>query len=198
MNKCDEVKFKELLAMITENYSFVFSPANMKLWSVLFKPYSIEVFESALASHMVCPDSGMFTPKPANLMKFINGTTKQLDQDVNDKTELAWAQVIDKIRTVGSWGTLKLDDKQALAAVRSLGSWKQLCGSTENDMTWKKKEFMRIYQTYENTPIDMLPSSLPGLIDLKNHKIEESSKLKSIQDGINEFRNKSKLKLESK
>ena len=109
-----------------------------------------------------------------------------------DKATLAWGQVIREIRCTGSYGTLKLDDKQALAAVKALGSWQQLCGSSENDMTWKKKEFIAIYETYEKTPVELLPSSLPGIVGLVEHKKEVSMSMQRLNDGIKNCRLKNK------
>ena len=76
MNNEDQQKFKELISLISETYKEEFSGNTIKMWWSLFKPRTIEVFESAVYAHISCPDTGMFTPKPANIMKFINGTTK--------------------------------------------------------------------------------------------------------------------------
>ena len=128
--------------------------------------------------------NGSFFPKPADIVRHL-----QTDEiSVEDKATLAWGQVIREIRRTGSWGTLKLDDKQAIAAVKALGSWQQLCGSTETEMTWKKKEFMSIYETYEKTPVEFLPSSLPGRIELVEHKKEQSESMQRITDGIKKYR----------
>jgi hypothetical protein len=45
-----------------------------------------------------------------------------------------------------------------------------------------------MYETYEKTPLDMLPSSLPGLIDLQNHKKEQSEAMQNILSGIDKHR----------
>jgi len=55
-------------------------------------------------------------------------------------------------------------------------------------MTWKKKEFISMYETYSRTPIEMLPSSLPGRIGLVEHKREENESFKRITDGIDKHR----------
>ena len=55
-------------------------------------------------------------------------------------------------------------------------------------MTWKKKEFLSVYETYENTPLECLPSSLPGRIELVEHKEKGVADMKSIMDGINKHR----------
>jgi len=132
------------------------------------------------------PVDGKFFPKPANIIRQIN----KGQPNTEDKALLAWAQVIREVRLKGSYGTLKLDDRQAMAAVKSLGSWKQLCQTEEADLTWKKKEFIANYSMYEHTPIDMLPSSMPGLVDLQNHKTEENEVMTRLKDGVNSHRAK--------
>lgn len=71
MNNDDKKQFKELILVTGETYEQLFSASKTKIWWDIFKPYPIDVVASAFYSHMSCADSGMFSPKPANLMKFI-------------------------------------------------------------------------------------------------------------------------------
>lgn len=184
MNVNDGNKFRELITMINVNYDVDFTETQVLLWWNLFKPHSVQSFEQAVYQHISCPDNGMFTPKPANIMKFINGTTKQNEQQIEDKAELAWHVIQGEVRRIGSYGTLKLEDKQALAAVQAIGGWKSICALTNDKLTWAHKEFIAAYQNYERTPIEALPHNLPGRIALENHKSEQSQSLKTITDGI--------------
>lgn len=190
MNSNDQTRFKELVTSIADTYSKEFTPTELKLWWNMFKPYSIEAFEQAVYQHIACPDSGMFAPKPADIMKFITGTTKQNEQAIEDKAELAWQVIEGEIRRIGSYGSLKMEDKQALAAVQALGGWKHLCSLTNDQMVWAHKEFVSTYQNYERTPVEALPDKLPGRVALENHKAEQSQGLKHITDGIQAYRNK--------
>lgn len=190
MNSNDQTRFKELVTSIADTYSKEFTPTELKLWWNMFKPHSIEAFEQAVYQHIACPDSGMFAPKPANIMKFITGTTKQNEQALEDKAELAWHVIEGEIRRIGSYGSLKMEDKQALAAVQALGGWKHLCTLTNDQMVWAHKEFISVYQNYERTPVEALPDKLPGRVALENHKAEQSQGLKHITDGIQAYRSK--------
>ena len=186
----DQNKFKELITVMSETYGEEFTPAKLKLWWNLFKPYPIETFEQALYAHIACPDAGMFSPKPANLMKFINGTSKDQQQLVEDRAEMAWACIEREISRIGSYGTLELEDKQAIAAVKAIGGWRALCMCTYDQLVWKKKEFMSAYDTYERTPLEHLPNKLPGLIELSEHKQEQQQGMKSLMDGLENYRNR--------
>ena len=58
--------------------------------------------------------------------------------------------------------------------------------------TWAKKEFISMYSTYDKTPLEMLPSSLPGLVELHNHK--EKYQAKGAQDIMSVLANMNKNK----
>ena len=158
----------------------------LQLYFNALKTFSMDEITAGVNAHMMDSKHGSFFPKPADIVRHLQTG----DLSAENKAELAWAQVIREMRVTGSYGSLKLDDRQALAAVKSLGSWKQLCASTVDEMTWKKKEFISMYETYEKTPLDMLPSSLPGLIDLQNHKKEQSESMQNILSGIEKHRAK--------
>jgi len=49
------------------------------------------------------------------------------------------------------------------------------------------------HKNYLISPIDMLPSSLPGLVDLQNHKKETNESFEKIQSGIDNYRKKQDL-----
>ena len=148
--------------------------------------FNIEQVRHGAKCHRQDPKHGTFFPKPADIIRHLQTSAISTE----DKALLAWGQVIREIRRVGSYGSLKLDDKQAIAAVKSLGSWQQLCNSTEQEMTWRKKEFLSNYEAFEKTPVELLPSSLPGRIGLIKHKEEQSAGMRNILSGIEAYRNK--------
>lgn len=190
MDNNDSVKFKELISMISENYNDVFSNTKIKLWWSIFKPYSISEFESGVFNHVSCPDYGMFAPKPANIMKFITGTEKQSERLIDDRAEIAWHVIEGEIRRIGSYGTLQLEDKQALVAVKALGGWKHLCSLTVDKMIWAHKEFVAAYQNYERTPVELLPDKLAGRIEIEQHKAEQGQSMKSLNEGLKDYQNR--------
>lgn len=186
----DKDQFKMLMVGIGELYGKEITKPLMRIYFSALTNYSLEQVESGINAHTMDSKHGSFFPKPADIARHL-----QTDEvSTEELAELAWSQVMREMRATGSYGTLKLDDKQALAAVKSLGSWQQLCNSTEKEMTWKKKEFISMYETYQNTPLEMLPSSLPGRVQLEEHKKEDNESFKRITDGIANYR----AKLENK
>ena len=188
MIESDKEDFKMIMVGIGELYNKEITKPLMRIYFSALTNYSLADVESGINAHTMDSKHGSFFPKPADIVRHLQ--TGEISTE--DKAELAWSQVIREIRRTGSYGTLKLDDKQAMAAVKALGSWQQLCNSTEQEMTWKKKEFISVYETYEKTPVEFLPSSLPGRIGLVEHKKEMAESFASIQDGISKFRLKNK------
>jgi hypothetical protein len=170
MQKHEEVEFKETLIGLGEYYGKEITESLTKIYWYDLKPLSIDQFKQAASAHRMNADNGQFFPKTADLMRQINGTTKQLEQAIEDKAEIAWHVIEGEIRRVGSWGTLKMEDRQALAAVQAIGGWKKLCGLSMDKMTWAHKEFIAAYQNYERADLAALPNKLPGRIHLENHK----------------------------
>jgi hypothetical protein len=190
MQKHEETEFKEIMIGLGEYYGKEITEALTKIYWYDLKLLSIEQFKQAASTHRMNTDSGQFFPKIADLMRQINGTTKQNDQQLEDKADMAWLTITREVKRVGSYGSLKMEDKQALAAVKSLGGWKFICSKTEAELVWLHKEFIATYKNFERTPVEALPDKLPGRVALENHKAEQSQGLKHITDGIQNYRNR--------
>lgn len=190
MNDSDKVKFKELIALITEEYGTEFTVARLRVWWKLFKGYSIEQFESAIMQHMSCPNDGKYPPKSGSLIRFLKPTERQLEHSLEDRAEMAWSCIQAEISRVGSYGSLELEDKQALAAVKSIGGWKKLCSLTVDKMVWAKKEFVDHYKCFERTPYEALPSKLPGRIEMQKANEQSLFKIQDLKTKLTDHQKK--------
>ena len=195
MNTNDKQKFRELMIISAEATGFQLTDSTLKTYWALLNRIEIGDFEQAIHAHLLDPEQGMFFPKPANIMKHITGTAKQQEQAVKDTAEQAWHAIEGEIRRIGSYGTLKLENKQALAAVKAIGGWKHLCSLTSDQMTWAHKEFTAAYESYERADISMLPDKLPGRFELEEHKKESARGLKALADGVRQFHSRNNAKL---
>jgi len=155
-------------------------------WNALIE-VPIEDFRKAVAAHNRDPDQGMFFPKPANLIKHISGTSKQQSQAIEDRASMAWQTVMGEISRIGSYATLKLEDKQAIAAVKAIGGWKHICSLTTDQLVWAGKEFVSAYEQYNRTDVALLPDKLPGRIELQEQALESRQGMKSLMDGLEKF-----------
>ncbi|AUR96792.1 hypothetical protein NVP1232O_58 [Vibrio phage 1.232.O._10N.261.51.E11] len=182
----DRKEFTVIMGTLAEIYEKTSTPAKTRIYFDALAAYTIEQVKTAVNKHVQDPKHGSFMPKPGDLVRHLTGN----DLGAVEKAELAWMQVINSISTVGSYGTLKLEDKQALAAVKNMGSWVGLCQTKEADLQWKKKEFIELYKTLENTPIEMLPQNLPGLEDMHNQRVNGQNQLQNIREGLEKFKEK--------
>ena len=138
----------------------------------------------AINLHMQDSDRGRFFPKIADFSHKL----QKNELSAEERAEIAWSELERKIRTEGSYGSLKLEDKVAIAAVKGFTSWKDICMMDTAKMTWAKKEFMSLYGTYDKAPLESLPKSLPGRIELEQAKSEQKHYLANLQEGMQQFK----------
>jgi len=168
----DKQKFREVMIGVGELYGKEVTMSLLRVYFSCLEAVSFEDVKKALSSHTLDPSHGSFMPKPADIVRQI----EKLSASVGDRAEIAWLHVTNKIRTKGAYGKLSLDDKQAIAAVKAMGTWQSLCHTPSEALQWKKKEFMELYKTFERTPLESLPSHLGGIIELRGQKASSTMK----------------------
>ena len=188
MKNEDKRAFFDLMMAAGEVYGREVTKPMAAIYFSALANVSIEQVQEAMMAHMQNPDSGQFFPKPADLIKQMTGTTKQQDAAIEDRAAIAWACIERGIRRVGSYGTLKLEDKQALATVKAMGGWQSICQTETSKMEWKRKEFIRMYETFERMPLEALPSSLPGRIEMSEVKQAGPVALDKLALGVTKWR----------
>lgn len=188
MKNEDKRAFFDLMMAAGEVYGREVTQPMAAIYFSALANVSIEQVQAAMMAHMQNPDSGQFFPKPADLIKQMTGTTKQQDAAIEDRAAIAWACIERGIRRVGSYGTLKLEDKQALATVKAMGGWQSICQTETSKMEWKRKEFIRMYETFERMPLEALPSSLPGRIEMSEVKQAGPVALDKLALGVTKWR----------
>lgn len=140
----------------------------LQVYFMTLSEYSYQQVEQAIGKHLKDPKHGSFFPKPADIVRHID--SQQLT--IENRAKLAWIEILGEVRRVGSYGNLDINDKQAVAALKAICSWKELCMTDQDKMQWIEKRFVDTYETYDKTPLDMLPDKLPGRIYLDKHKTE--------------------------
>lgn len=188
MDNSDKKEFARQMMIISEIYDKPVSTEKLQIYFSTLSKYTIKQVVIGIEKHMQDVESGQYFPKPANIIKHIEGEKS----NINDMAEIAWLEVENAIRMIGAHGRLKLRDKIAIAAVKSIGSWSDLCMTNIDKMQWKKKEFIDSYELLSKTPVEMLPDSLPGIADIKNSRMESKQSLKALHDGIKKIQNETK------
>ena len=165
---------KDIFCELLEGIADIFSSTKkvnvtipmLQVYFMSLGQYSYQQVEWAIGEHLKDPVDGKFFPKPANIIKHL--TSGELSSE--EQAEIAWGEVMQCLRRNGAYGGLKIENKQAIAAFKAFTTWKEFCAMDASKLVWAKKEFMSMYSTYDKTPLEMLPSSLPGLTELHNHK----------------------------
>lgn len=178
MNDSDKKEFAEVMLANGEIYNKEISKSLMQAYFNALTGFTIDQVKNGMTKHALDPKHGTFFPKPADIVRHLQSS----ELSAEERAEIAWAELERKIRTEGSYGSLVLEDKVAVAAVKGFTSWKDLCMMNTDKMTWAKKEFMSLYGTYDKAPVESLPDSLPGIIEMKKQKQESVDQFGAIRE----------------
>jgi len=139
MREADRSAFAEALTAVYALYRVELSPMVMGIWWGALKAYDLAAVRDALGRHAMNPDAGQFCPKPADVVRMIEGSTV-------DSALAAWAKVVRAIRIVGAWQSVVFDDPLIHAVVDDMGGWPQLCRVTDEELPFRGKEFEARYR----------------------------------------------------
>jgi len=117
------------------------SPDVVELWWNVLADYDLAAIKQALTKHLRNPDTGQYMPKPADVIKFMSGSTQ-------DAALMAWAKVHACVRRHGSWSDMVFDDPIVHAVIQDMGGWIKLCEMLETDVPFRGKEFENRYRAY--------------------------------------------------
>lgn len=177
MNRQDTQQFAKLMAAIGELYEKKISTQLLDIYFQTLKRFSFADVSSAVNAHVNNADSGQFFPKPADLIRQLEGTS-------DSKAMIAWGDVMKAIRQVGSYDGVEFIDRRITAVIADMGGWINLCATKECDMPFKARDFHRRYKALENVSLEGRPNYLPGKFstgkpvligELKNNVVELSN-----------------------
>lgn len=157
----DRVEFAKILAATAEVYNSPISEAATLLYWNVLKVYEMEAVNNAFGKHLNDPDEGSFMPKPANIVKWIEGGG-------NDRSSLAWAKVLNAISDHGHVHSVRFDDRLIHKAIEDMGGWPLLCSYDYETMEFKRNEFVRLYNAYRVKPPMDIPNQLEGTVEIDN------------------------------
>lgn len=123
--------------------------------------YSLEEIRVGLSRHMTDPDQGQFLPKPADIIRNIDGNTAT-------RAESAWTKVDAAIRRIGGDQTVCFDDPIIHAVVTDMGGWVLLTGVNNEEYPFKHNEFVKRYRGYMNRGQVSAVRKLVGRIESHN------------------------------
>lgn len=163
MQTCDIATFTAMMVGIGELYGKRISTQLTDIYWRALKPYELEDVYQAFQSHINNPDCGQFFPKPADIVRFIDGCgeTKALH---------AWAKVERAISQVGVYQSVAFDDALIHAVLEDMGGWIKLCSVKNEQLPFYANEFQKRYTGYVNKKPTRYPKYLFGITECDNAK----------------------------
>lgn len=158
----DKPKFFTLIAGVYAFYRQDISDFAGGVWWEAMKPFDLAAVADALNRHCVNPDSGQFMPKPADVVKMLQGSSL-------DSAMVAWSKVDKAVRQVGTYATVAFDDPVIHRVIHDMGGWVKLGTKNEQEWPFAAKEFENRYRGYRirnETP--EYPQTLIGIAEAQN------------------------------
>lgn len=162
MNTNDHAEFRKLLEHVHSFYRQDLSAFGVDVWWEACRSFELADVRSALSRHTMDPEHGQYLPKPADVMRMLEGGGRGPGQ-------AAWAKVMRAVREVGTYQTVCFDDHIINAVVHDMGGWIALGQVTEKELPFTRKQFEDRYRAYRlMSPGFPWPSCLPGIFDRDN------------------------------
>ena len=165
MQEADRAAFAEMISGVYEFYGKAASVSEfaLQVWWQAMQQFDLVAVREALGRHAMNPDSGQFLPRPADVVRMMQGSTQ--DSALTALTKLETA-----ISSVGSWGTVAFDDALIHVVVEEMGGWISICAHAAKEWEFRlKKEFCDRYRAYKaRGEVPPYGPVLMGLFDAQN------------------------------
>ncbi|GAB4394068.1 MAG: hypothetical protein Tsb005_15020 [Gammaproteobacteria bacterium] len=157
MEKNDMPRFAKLIMTLGEVYSKPISPAMIEVYWQALQSLTLSAIETALQAHVTNADSGHYFPKPADVIHYVQGSSKH-------QALSAWTQVEKAVKHVGAYNSVLFDDLLIHAVIDDMGGWVALCQTAHTQWPFRAQEFRTRYRRYQCQPPASFPPYLPGRI----------------------------------
>lgn len=162
MFETDKADFRDIMMATMDVYSKDVSKEVLRLWFAALEPYSLAEVRAGFSRYIKSTESGSFPPKPADIIRMIEGSS-------SDRGMIAWATVHEAIVRVGSYRSVCFDDPIIHLCIEAMGGWVTLCGMSTEDMPFRAADFAKRYRGYaeRGAPADF-PAYLVGISEASN------------------------------
>ena len=160
----DRKRFQALISDVHSFYGKDFSVFSGSVWWEAMKPFDLKAVGDAINRHCVNPDSGQFMPKPADVVKMLQGSTQ-------DSALVAWSKLDRAVREVGPYRSVVFEDALIHRIVLEMGGWTSFGAKDEKEWPFVRNEFVNRYRGYRGrSEIPDYPPVLIGLAEANNRK----------------------------
>ena len=155
MKTTDADRLSMILGACADLYGKSISEGAMSLWWGALERFDIEQVEQAFKRTIEDPDGGQYMPRPADIIRRIEGTA-------SDRSLIAWGKVLDAARHVGAYQSVVFDDAAIHAAINDMGGWPKVCRLPTDDLPFTQKRFCDLHRAYSTRPGHAYPARLVG------------------------------------
>ncbi|WP_043767546.1 DUF6475 domain-containing protein [Algiphilus aromaticivorans] len=145
----DKAKFAELVTGMAEIYGREVTAASLRLWWATLGDHSLDDVDHALRAHVRDPESGQWMPKPADVIRRLEGSARDQEADLEAQAVSAWGKALEALRNTGPYQDCPIEDPRALAAIEDQGGWQSFCMMETRQLTWARKQFIDAYKCME-------------------------------------------------
>jgi len=164
MIETDKKAFVSVLFPLGELFEMDMSNKTiLKIWFAALADYSIEEVAEGVLAYIKSPDHGNFKPKPADIIRQIDGTSA-------DKAMDAWTKVESAVRHIGTYRTVVFDDAIIHRVIQDMGGWCCMGEKQESELPFVQKEFLNRYRSIcQQRSLTSYPGKLLGHIEANNN-----------------------------
>jgi hypothetical protein len=161
MQSSDKAAFKELLTAALSFYRQDVTPFSLDVWWCACERFELEQVRKALTAHAMDTERGQFAPKPADVIRVLQGTH-------TDRALMAWGKVYEAMSAVGAYQSVVFDDPAIHSAIEDMGGWPEMCRGKIEALSFTQRRFCETYRAYALRPGHAYPPRLVGVFEAEN------------------------------
>lgn len=144
MKEQDKKEFGETMAGIGELMGKDISNSLMKIYWNALKPFPLS---DVLTGLNKIATTSRFFPKPVEIIEAIQGNAESLAAE-------AMHHLVEAVGRVGAYQSVEFEDPGLQAVVEAWGGWPAVCGKTDEEWKYLKKDFLQLYELGKNRKHD--------------------------------------------
>ena len=161
MRPADQPAFVTLLTEVLAFYGQTVSGFSVGVWWQACQGFELGQVRKALTAHAIDPERGAFAPKPADLVRQLQGTQ-------TDRSLVAWGKVLETMQRVGAYTTVVFDDPSIHAAIEDMGGWPKVCREPMDALPHVQRRFCEAHRVHARQPGAAYPAKLAGAHEAEN------------------------------
>jgi hypothetical protein len=161
MQNQDLIKFTAMLIEVGELYGKSITELLTDLYWQALNRFEFSAVKLALSAHINDPNHGQYFPKPADVVRFIEGSGEV-------KALQAWAKVYKAIVHIGAYQSVVFDDPLIHAVLEDLGGWLKLCATNTKELPFRANEFQQRYMMFVDQNPIRYPKYCYGITETVN------------------------------